>query len=191
MDDGTAHAVVEVDGVLAEAHEAARVLFARDGYFDIAHAVLDGHGAVEVADESASASMRGMRFRVVAGVSGVDVAGDGEVEEHGITTGTDEGCYKLCIDRIIGGSVVDGQCVALAVECAIELVVLVTRHAGDGDVRAQFHGLAAERLAACDGIAEEAPACGGEDGVFIVAGLRKVTENSNIVNTNPFVVLIG
>ena len=77
MDDVAAHAVVEVDGVLAKAYKAARAT-ARVDDFDIARAVLNGDIAIKVADESAS-----ILSIDIGSAGGVDVAVDGEVAESG------------------------------------------------------------------------------------------------------------
>ena len=166
MDDGAAHAVDEADGILAEAHEAARA--AGRGDADIACAMLNGHGAVEVADESADVMMI-----LVARIGFIDVAVDGEVAERGLAppviSGVGERGHVLCVERTCGGAVADGERVALPVKGAGEVMVAAACHAADADVRTELHGLAIEDALGVKGqqVAEQVPARSGLDGVLV------------------------
>ena len=163
-DDGRAVAVGERYAVLAEADETARAACRVDA--DVARAVLDGDGAEEVADESADV------MRLGACVAFVDGAVDGEVAERGLVvavgSGLDEGSHELRVNGRVGGAVVEGEGVAVAVEGAREFMAAAARHAGDGDVGAEEDGLAAEVALGVVGqqVAEDVPARGGVDGVL-------------------------
>ena len=150
--------------LLAHGHEAAvgavavvAAEVAADG--DAAVAVLDGGGAVLVGDESGGVLGRGLDGAADAEV--LNLSADHVEEGGGI---------------VLGGAVVDGQRLAPAVERAGEVVAARARHAGDGDVVAELHGLAAEAVVGrvvLQGVAEHVPARGGVDGV-LVAALREV-----------------
>ena len=163
MDDGAAHAVVERDSVLAEAHEAAHPV-SRGGDFHRARAVLDGDGFTAIASEEADESTHA---RVRARVGGVNVAVDVEVAELGIALRADERSYELGIDVCLGTAIVEGQLVAASIERAGEPLVALARHGGDGDVLGQHDGLAAEFVAFGHVVAELIPAICVLDGVGV------------------------
>ena len=60
-----------------------------------------------------------------------------------------------------------GQRMILSVKDAGEVMAAAARHAGDGDVRVQLHGLAGKvaLVVVFQQVTEHAPACGGVDGV--------------------------
>ena len=76
---------------------------------------------------------------------------------------------------VVGCCGAEGQRLAPAVEGAGELMAAAARHAADGDVCAQLHGLACEvaLVVFSQQVAEDVPAPGGVDGVG-VARLREV-----------------
>ena len=124
MDDGAAQAVAEVDGVLAQAYEAATT--ARAGDVNIACAVLNRNRAVEVANESGG-----------IGACGVDGAADGEVTEDGRVG---PGGSTKRGNEVLAAAVVEGQRMAAAVERAAEggavAAARLSCHAAHADVGA-------------------------------------------------------
>ncbi len=147
-DGGADAAVLDADGAPAAADETAgELLVGSDGARDVQ--VAEGGGAVSL----------------VAGVGlgGADVAEGGDV-------------LRGSVGDVVAADI-DGQRVAVTVEGAAEVVLAAARHAGDGvlrraDVVAELHGLAAEavpRVVVLQGVAEDAPARGGVDGVRAVA----------------------
>ncbi|MBR3110552.1 MAG: hypothetical protein IKH35_05140 [Prevotella sp.] len=141
--------------------------------------VAGAHGAADVDRGVAAADvdvapLQGDESGHVAVVIGGDGGHHVEVADgRGIV-----GC-GAALDADEGGAVVVGgvggerQRIAAAVEVAAEGVVAAARHAADGDVGVEADGLAAERFAVGDEVAEHAPARGGVDGVG-VARLREV-----------------
>ena len=153
------HAALDVEvGVVAVALVAdestvcaVAIDTARDG--DAGAAVADGDGAVLVGGNACCIHGRGGNF-----------ACNDEVLNHAAVLDVAEGgCISLA------GVVVEGQRVPLPVEGAAEVALTAASHAVDANVRAEFHGLAAEAVVGGDvlqGVAELAPACGIVDGVF-------------------------
>ena len=137
---------------------------------DAAAAVLNVHRAPKLADEA-----RGVLGR------GVDVARDVKVPDGGgdvvhIAYIAERGNILL-VFIAVGAAVVEGQRLAVTVEGAAEVVFARACPACDGDVRAELDGLAGEAVpgvVVVEAVAEHAPARGGVDGVFVIAGLLEV-----------------
>ena len=127
---------VEVGRVVILSHESAVHSFAvRAALYDYAAAaVADGNVAVLVGDESC-----GVRAR------GLDGACDVQVLNHAVVLHIEEGCHV-----IVAAAVIEGQRLLVAVEGAHEVVVDRACHAGDADVVAQLHSLAAEASVGVD-----------------------------------------
>ena len=179
-------AVGDGERALAKAHEAAAIAIAVDDAVE--HAALYLH-------VSADAEAAGI---VTAGDGGAaDAVGDVALaslprrtsladDSGGASAAAADGAFD---DEVLNGSaihvaegsdvgragVADGQRLALSIKRAGERFVARARHAADGDVVGELHGLAAEEILAVVGsepVAERVPAVGVSDGVLVGAAYR-------------------
>ena len=111
-------------------HDAAVGAVAVDAAVDddAAAAVADPNGAVLAANDAAGVF-----------VGGIDVAVYMKAVDVGTVLHVAERRGVLLAEGTLGGAEGEGQRVALSVEGAHEVVVAAARHAGDGDVGAEFH----------------------------------------------------
>ena len=186
---GGVDAVLDVQRAVLPAHKSAAVVGAVGGeQLAVEEAARDGEGAIilnadeaavgavaiyTAADDDAAAAVRdggsarcmGSDARSILGRC-FDGSGYVQVPDGG-TVHVGEGC---CIFG--SGGVVEGQRVLLSatVEGALELMVAAACHAADLDARAEFHRLATEAVpgAVEQTVAEEVPAVGGADNVWVL-----------------------
>ena len=153
-------AAIDGERVVVDCHDAtvgAVALFAAVDD-DTAAAVADADGAILAAGDAAG------EF-----VGGVDVSVHMEAVDVGAVLEVAEGRGVFLSDGVFGSAVGNGQRVDLAVEGTHEVVVVAARHAGDGDVGGEFHGLADETVVGVvvlQGVAEIIPFRGVVDEVF-------------------------
>ena len=209
VDGDAAHAVGDAGRALHDADHSGGVLaVGADGATDGATA--DGQRAsiVRLADEASGIEVMGVvgalgAVDVYHGVAvshiyiaalqgdesgGVAIVGGGDVAHH--VQVLDDGVVGVAAALhvaeggavVVGGGVVEGQRMAVAVEGAGEVVVHVARHAADADVRAKFHGLAAEavpRVVVVEHLAEVEPVIGIINKVDVGAAGRQ--SNSGVI----------
>ena len=130
------------------------------------NAALDGDARAAVADGDGAKLLGDDACGVLVGSR--DSAGDVQVLNHAAIFHVTERRGVFLGEGFVSGAVGDGERVALAVEGAHEVVVAAARHAGDGDVLCEQHGLADEavvNVVVLQGVAEKLPVVSGVDGV--------------------------